>query len=146
MKALKRMNEALPDLVLGIIGYGLIVFGIGFLFVSDKRSFAIGLWAGIGCAVFMAIHIASVLGDSVLYGGGAYKVLAAKSVFRYILVAAVFFTIAYFHLGDVIWTFIGAMGLKISAYIQQFRRGRMLSPKEPAELTQENNPDLTDSY
>ena len=129
MKALRRMNESLPGLVGGIIGYGLIVFGLGFMFVSDRRAFAVGLWAGIGCAVFMAIHIASVLNDSVLYGGGAYKLLAAKSVLRYIVVAAVFFVMAYFRIGDVVWAFVGAMGLKVSAYIQQYRR----SSRHPAE-------------
>ena len=126
IKALKRMNEALPGLVLGILGYGLVVFGAGFLFVGDRLMFAAGLWAGIGCAVFMAVHIASVLNDSVLYGGGAYKLLAAKSVFRYLVVAAVFFALARFHLGDVVWAFVGAMGLKFSAYLQQYRMSHRL--------------------
>ncbi|MBR1627732.1 MAG: hypothetical protein IJ679_00505 [Lachnospiraceae bacterium] len=126
MKALKRMNEALPELVGGILGYGLVVFGAAILFVQDKMQFTIGLVCGIACAVFMAIHIAMVLNDSVLAGGGAYKLLAAKSVFRYLVVAAVFFLLAYLKVGDVIWAFVGAMGLKISAYIQQFKRQKIV--------------------
>ena len=121
MKALKRMNEALPNLVRSIMGYGLVVFGAGILFAKDKAAFAIGLWAGIGCAVFMAVHIASVLQSSVLYGSGAVKMLCAKSVFRYIVVSAVFFALAYFKLGDVVWAFVGAMGLKFAAYFEQYR-------------------------
>ena len=122
MKALRRLNEALPDLVRGILGYGLVVFGIGIFVAPDKRQFAIGLAVGIGCAVFMAIHIASVLRSSLTAAGRSNRYLAVKSVMRYLVVAAAFFIIAYFHLGDVIAAFIGVMGLKVSAYIQQFKR------------------------
>ena len=122
MKALRRMNEALPGLVLGILGYGLVVFGAGILFVPDKRQFVVGLAVGLGCAVFMAVHIASVLNASVAYGESSVKLLAAKSVMRYLVVVAVFFGMTYFHLGDFITAFIGLMGLKVSAYIQQFKR------------------------
>ena len=121
MKALKRMNEALPGLVGGILGYGLVVFGIGILFVSDKRQFIVGLLVGLGCAIFMAIHIASVLNDALLPGGSG-RILAAKSVMRYIVVVIAFFIMTYFRLGDFIAAFIGIMGLKVSAYIGQYKR------------------------
>ena len=122
MKALRRMNEALPDLVRGILGYGLIVFGIGMLLASDKRRFAIGLAVGIGCAVFMAIHIASVLNTSLTASGSSHRLLAIKSVMRYVIVVAVFFLMTWLKAGDFIAAFIGVMGLKVSAYIQQFKR------------------------
>ncbi len=122
MKVLRRMNEALPDLVKGILGYGLIVFGIGILIVSDKRQFAVGLAVGIACAIFMAIHIASVLNTSLTATGSSTKLLAVKSVMRYVIVVAVFFVMTWLHAGDFIAAFIGLMGLKISAYIQQFKR------------------------
>ncbi len=121
MKALKRKNEALPGLVMGIIGYGLVVLGIGIIFAPDRVQFASGLAIGLGCAIFMAVHIASVLNDALLPGGST-RMLAAKSVMRYIVVAAVFFAMTYFKLGNFIAAFIGIMGLKVSAYIQQFKR------------------------
>lgn len=124
MKALRRMNEALPGLVGGILGYGLVVFGIGILFVPDRKQFAVGLAVGLGCAVFMAVHIASVLNASVAFGESSVRLLAAKSVLRYFVVVAVFFGMTYFHLGDFIAAFVGIMGLKVSAYIQQFKRRR----------------------
>lgn len=124
MKALRRMNEALPGLVGGILGYGLVVFGVGILFVPDRKQFAVGLAVGLGCAVFMAVHIASVLNASVAFGESSVRLLAAKSVMRYLVVVAVFFGMTYFHLGDFIAAFVGIMGLKVSAYIQQFKRRR----------------------
>lgn len=119
MKALKRMNEALLPLLGGIIGYGLIVFGIGILFAPDKIRFSVGLLIGIVCAMGMAIHLAMVLNDSVRMGQST-RILAAKSVMRYIVVAVVFFLMMYFQIGDMIAAFIGIFGLKVSAYIQQF--------------------------
>lgn len=124
MKALRRMNEALPGLVGGILGYGLVVFGVGILFVPDRKQFVVGLAVGLGCAVFMAVHIASVLNASVAFGESSVRLLAAKSVMRYLVVVAVFFGMTYFHLGDFIAAFVGIMGLKVSAYIQQFKRRR----------------------
>ncbi len=122
MRALKRMNEALPDLILTIIGYGLVVFGIGMLFSRDRVRFAVGLAVGIALAVFMAVHIASVLNDAVLIQGASPHRLAVKSVLRYAVVAVVLFVMTWLDLGDFIAAFIGLMGLKVSAYIQQFRR------------------------
>lgn len=123
MKALRRKNEALPDLIRGIIGYGLIVLGAGMIFAPDRVRFASGLAVGIACAVFMAVHIASVLNDALLPGGSP-RILAAKSVMRYVVVVIVFFVMTYFELGSFIAAFIGIMGLKVSAYIQQFKRRR----------------------
>ena len=120
MKILRRINGALPDLVLGIIGYGLIVFGVGMIFVSAKTHFAIGLFTGIALAIFMAVNIAKVLNDAV-YTGGNERLLQIKSVARYLVVTVVVFAVAYFKLGDIIAAFIGLMGLKASAYIQQYR-------------------------
>lgn len=119
MKALKRMNDALLPLLGGIIGYGLVVFGIGIIFAPNRLQFTVGLIIGLVCAMGMAIHLAMVLYDSVSMGQST-RVLAAKSVMRYIVVAVVFFLMMYFHVGDLIAAFIGIFGLKVSAYIQQF--------------------------
>lgn len=119
MKALKRMNEALLPLLYGILGYGLIVFGVGILLAPDKVKFTIGLIIGIACAMGMAIHLAMVLNDSVSMGAST-RVLAAKSVMRYIVIAAIFFLMMYFQIGDLIAAFVGIFGLKVSAYLQQF--------------------------
>ena len=41
---LKRINDALPGLVFGIVFYGIVVQLIGVWFVTDKISYSIGLW------------------------------------------------------------------------------------------------------
>ncbi len=117
MDPLKRLNEALPALVVGILCYGLLCEALSIWFVRDKVNWSVGLLAGIGCAVFMAVHIALVIDDSVRFGTQP-KVLAAKSVMRYLVVAVVFFALAITGAGDVIAAFIGAMGLKVAAYAQ----------------------------
>ncbi len=129
---LKRLNEALPALVVGIICYGLLWEAVSVWFVKDKITWSVGLFAGIGCAVFMAIHIALVIDDSVRFGTQP-RVLAAKSVLRYLVVAVVFFALAITGVGDVIAAFIGAMGLKAAAYLQPKVDRMLFGKKDPTE-------------
>lgn len=116
--ALKRRNEALPGLCLGIILYGLLVEIIGLLLVHDKVKFSVGLLIGIGCAFFMALHIAKVLDLAVATEGHQPKMLAAKSVLRYLVVVIVFFVMMKLDIGNLFAAFFGVMGLKVSAYAQ----------------------------
>ena len=120
--ALRRLNEALPRLLLGILIYGALAMVVGCVvtaFLSrDVAYFAVGLLIGTALSIFMAIHIALVIEDSVSRGEGATKILAAKSVMRYIIVAAVLFLMMWLHLGSLIGAFVGIIGLKVSAYAQ----------------------------
>lgn len=122
INALRRLNEALPELVLGILIYGAVSCIIGsvvcVIISADVLYYIAGLAIGTGLSVFMAIHIARVIEDSVHRGEGATKLLAAKSVFRYIVVAAVLFVMMWLHLGNLAGAFIGILGLKVSAYAQ----------------------------
>ena len=118
IKALKRLNEALPGLLLGILIYGILEECIGIWFVSDKLMFSTGVLIGIGCAMGMAVHIAWILEESVRTEGTATKRMAFYSALRYIAVVLVFFAMMYFHLGNFYAAFIGVFSLKISAYAQ----------------------------
>lgn len=117
---LKRLNDALPGLVLGIIVYGVLVELCGVWFVSDKLRYTTGLVIGIGLAVGMAVNMAVVLQDAVdVYGeAGAQKRIIAKSALRYIIVVIVFFVMMKWNLGNLITAFVGVLGLKVSAYLQ----------------------------
>ena len=117
---LRRLNDALPGLVLGIIIYGVLIQLAGVWFVEDKLRFSTGLWIGTGLAVWMAINIAQVLRDAVeIYGeDGARNRVIIKSVLRYFVVVIVFFVMMKFNLGNMVSAFIGVFGLKISAYLQ----------------------------
>ncbi len=115
---LKRLNEALPLLILGIVLYAIIIESIGVWFVEDKIRYTSGLLIGCGCAIFLAINIAMVIEESVRIGEGHEKWLAFKSVLRYFVVVAVFFLMMGFKLGNLIPAILGVIGLKVSAYVQ----------------------------
>lgn len=117
---LKRLNEALPGLLLGIIIYGVLFQVIGMWLVEDRLHYSTGLWIGIGCAVFMAIHMAMSIEDAVSIGteDGAKRKTIASAMFRYFIVLLVFVLMVYFNLGMLLPAFFGVLGLKISAYMQ----------------------------
>lgn len=118
---LRRINESLPGLIAGIVIYGLIVQLTGVWFVQDKLGYSIGLWYGIAIAVGMGINLAVVIYDAVTFGGDEKangRIVVAKSLLRYIVVAVLFFILGYFEFGSIITAFIGVMGLKVSAYVQ----------------------------
>lgn len=117
---LRRMNDALPGLVAGIVIYGMLVQVLGVWFVEDKIGYSVGLWYGIIMAIGMAVNMAAMIYDSVLEDVGKranYRVIA-KSVFRYVVVVILFFILGYFNFGNLFTAFLGVLGLKISAYMQ----------------------------
>lgn len=65
---LKRLNGALPNLVIGIIIYGFIIQFTGVWFVDDKLKYSVGLWYGVIIAIGTAINLAQVIYDSVSLG------------------------------------------------------------------------------
>lgn len=121
-KMFKRLNDALPGLLLGILVYGVLVELVGVWFVDDKLRFTSGLVIGIALACGMAINIAVVLQDAVdVYGESrAQAKIVSKSVLRYAVIVVVFFIMMKFNLGNIYSAFIGVIGLKISAYLQPF--------------------------
>ena len=129
---LKRLNDALPELVLGIILYGIAVELVGVWFVTDKLRYTTGLVIGIALAMGMAVNMAIVLRDAVEIYGGEHA--QAK------IVVIVFFVMMKFNLGNLFTAFIGVLGLKISAYLQPFThkfvlklQGRVETPSESSD-------------
>ena len=118
IKEFRRLNEALPGLLLGILIYGGLVELIGVWFASDKLLFTTGLFIGIACALGMGIHLAVVLDETVRTQNASPKMIKLKSVLRYLVVVAVFFVMMWLRLGNLISAFIGVLGLKASAYAQ----------------------------
>ena len=117
---LKRINEALPGLVVSILLYGVIVELIGVWFVKDRIAYSIGVWFGIAIAVGMAINLATVIFDSVTMGDTAHATrrIVTKSILRYVVVVILFVLFGYFQWGNLIAAFLGLLGLKIGAYLQ----------------------------
>lgn len=119
---LKRINPVLPELILELILYGLVIQFTGVWFVEDRLRYSTGLWIGIAAAALMAINMAVVILDTVELASEkrASRKSALFSAIRYIVVVAVFVVTGVFHLGNLITMFIGVMGLKIAAYLQPF--------------------------
>lgn len=117
---LKRINAVLPELIWGILIYGIVVQFTGIWFVNDKLSYSSGLWIGIAMAAGMAVHMAVVLNDAADISAeeAAKKRVIFQSTLRYAVVVVLFFLTAYFRLGNLITLFIGVMGLKAGAYLQ----------------------------
>lgn len=131
---LKRLNEALPGLVFGICIYGVLLQILGVWLADDKLRYTTGLWIGIGCALFMAIHIAISIEDAVSIGTeeGAKKKTIASAMFRYVVVLLVLTVMCYFNLGTILPAFFGILGLKISAYLQPLF-DRVRGKKDPRD-------------
>lgn len=117
---LKRLNEALPGLVLGIMIYGILLQFTGMWLVEDRLRYTTGLWIGIGCALFMVIHMAISIEDAVSIGteDGAKRKTIASAMIRYFVVLIVLVVMCYFNLGMILPAFFGVLGLKVSAYMQ----------------------------
>lgn len=132
---LKRLNDVLPELILGILIYGVLVQIAGVWFVEDKLQCSIGLWIGVFLAMGMSVHMAVVIEDAVSLGGNQRK-LVIMSVLRYIVVVIVFAGIIRFQFANPIAAFIGLLGMKPAAYMQPFLhkltlkiKGREENPK-----------------
>lgn len=117
---LKRLNGALPNLVIGIIIYGFIIQFTGVWFVDDKLRYSVGLWYGVIIAIGTAINLAQVIYDSVSLGDSDYarRRIIFKSLLRYVMIVILFFILGIFNFGNLFTAFIGMLGLKISAYFQ----------------------------
>lgn len=116
----RRLNQALPGLLAGILIYGMIVQLTGVWFVEDKLRYSSGLWIGIITAMALAYNIARVIAETIDYPDAqkASSKIVAKGILRYAVVVIVFVVTLYFDLGNLVTLFFGVMGLKISAYLQ----------------------------
>ena len=88
-------------------------------FSDAKVFFSLGLWIGVGVAVFMAWHIRYSLEDALdMSEGDAPKHMYRMYGIRMAVVLVVFFITAYFEIGSMIGVLLGVMTLKVGAYMQ----------------------------
>jgi hypothetical protein len=121
IKKLRGLSEVLPELLFGILLYGILCEAVGLIFVSDRLSYSIGLLTGVACAMFMAVHMAWSLDRALSLGEGvAPRKMIMHNLIRYGVVVAVFFLLYFSGLGNPVVAFLGVMGLKVAAYIQPF--------------------------
>ncbi len=119
---LRRINQALPGLVLGIALYGAALWAVGVWFAKDRLQYTAGLWIGIALAIGMAINMAIVILDTVeaMEEGRSSRKSLLYAVVRYFVLVASFLAVWYWKVGNVVAMFAGVMGLKVAAYLQPF--------------------------
>lgn len=121
MKKIFRGNDALPDLVIGIVIFGIIALIIPIFFVQQKLYYALGLLIGLCCAVFSACHMAKGIAQAVDYDEGtATRQMQKGSAFRYGVELVVLGILMIFNFASPIAAFIGMISLKVSAYLAPF--------------------------
>ena len=132
MKILKRINEGLPGLVLGILIWGALVEAVGVWFYPDHLRYSIGVLVGTACCIFCAIHLAVMINDSVAGGGdeSVLKRVKVQSGARFAVVFVVLALMMYFNLGWWGSAFISLLGLKAGAYAQPIMHKAFHKTKE----------------
>lgn len=120
MKArLRKINTALPGLLVGIILFGVLCQVFGLFFVEDKAGYSIGLWIGVLTAIFMAFHMAITLNSAVERDvKGAQAAATRQNIIRYLVVVIILGILMLTGIGNPLAAFAGVMGLKVSAYLQ----------------------------
>lgn len=114
-----KINRTLFELEVGILIFGVFCQVIIFLFPKDKPGSSIGLWIGILTALFAAFHMWWSLDKGLdLPEKGAVSYLSRQNMIRYLVICVVLMLTAIAGAGRPLWTFLGIMGLKASAYMQ----------------------------
>lgn len=117
---IRNMSSLLKELLLEILVLGLVIQGLGAIFVSDQAGFALGLWLGIICSWGMAINMNWALETGMDMGEGARNHVIKYSVIRYAVVLIIFGVLAFLYKYTVVPFFVGLMTLKVAAYLQPF--------------------------
>jgi len=116
---LRKINTALPGLLLGIILFGILCQVLVFFLVEDKTGYSIGLWVGVFTAVFMAFHMAVTLNTAVERDvKGAQASATRQNIFRYFIVVVILGILMLTEVGNPLAAFAGVMGFKGSSYMQ----------------------------
>ena len=90
MSNLKTQNEALVDLILGILIFGILVVFVGLFAAPDKAAFVLGAVLGTAASVVRAVHMAVTLDRQLDYGEKDARAYAARNYgIRYLIMIAV---------------------------------------------------------
>ena len=121
MKRLSEINESLPDLMFGILVFGIAAELLPIWFIEDKIGYSIGLFIGIISALFSAWHMAYTLSRAVDYDeASATKQLQKGTALRYGIQLILIVILSVSGIGSPIAAFIGMFTLKVSAYAAPF--------------------------
>ena len=114
MSNLKTQNEALVDLILGIL-----IFGILVVFVApDKAAFVLGAVLGTATSVIRAVHMAVTLDRQLDYGEKDARAYAARNYgIRYLIMIAVLLVSTRLGVSGMAGAVIGLFSMKPAAIL-----------------------------
>lgn len=117
---IKKINETLFELIVGIILFSLLC-QVSLVWVVDRKVwYSLGLWIGAAMAVFGAVHMYLGLDMALDCGPEAGKILQKKSIQRYAAFVVCLGVLMVTEAANPLSAFLGLMGLKVAAYIQPF--------------------------
>lgn len=125
---IKKEHATVIEMIAGILGYEMLAQVILLFIGGNRGSNSIGLWIGGIIAIGMLLHMKRSIEDAIDMGDeeGATKYSRKMYAVRTIIVLLIVGALLMFHIGNIIATIIGIMGLKVSAYIQPYMH-RVLS-------------------
>lgn len=127
---LKRINAILLQLIGLVMLHAILVEFIGVWFVADKLHYSLGVLTGLVLAIFMLVHMAVVIEDSLLVMDRRGKIwVSMKGIFRYIIIAGVVIAMVYVQWGSYISCFITILGVKMAAYAHPFLNKKIHNKK-----------------
>ena len=120
IKRMRELNNALPELLLGILLFGVVAQAVGVWFVPDRQMYSMGLWIGIAAAAGMAVHMAWVISDVTdhMTEKQARARAILHSILRYAAVAVLFVIATLSGAAYPLALLLGVLSLKAAAYLQ----------------------------
>ena len=113
MSNLKTQNEALVDLILGILIFGILVVFVGLFAAPDKAAFV-----GTAASVIRAVHMAVTLDRQLDYSEKDARAYAARNYsIRYLIMIAVLLVSTRLGVSGMAGTVIGLFSMKPAAIL-----------------------------
>ena len=118
MSNLKTQNEALADLILGILIFGILVVFVGLFVAPDKAAFVLGAVLGTATSVIRAVHMAVTLDRQLDYGEKDARAYAARNYgIRYLIMIAVLLVSTRLGVSGMAGDVIGLFSMKQAAIL-----------------------------
>lgn len=118
MSNLKTQNEALADLILGILIFGILVVFVGLFVAPDKAAFVLGAVLGTATSVIRAVHMAVTLDRQLDYGEKDARAYAARNYsIRYLIMIAVLLVSTRLGVSGMAGAVIGLFSMKPAAIL-----------------------------
>lgn len=126
---LKKINETVREMWLGMLIWGVLCQIIPVWFVEDRMGYSLGLWIGVILAGASAYHMWWALDRGLDDEGSAQAYIRKLSLLRYAAILVAFGILMLTDIANPLAAFLGIMGMKAGAFLQPFLH-KKLNKKE----------------